>query len=172
VWCVRGVLTQVLGFLLFARLGAVLLRMERMAARFVAGRVWRIEGRVCGARAVRAGVRIWPGGFAWLVRMVGWQSAGYGSQLRAVLETPEMVALLIASPEAGRVLRPVCRMLGIEASVLRPGVVAVPAVVPAARVVVERVRKIRVTAEPFRVPLPRGVLSAARRAGFGKIPKF
>jgi hypothetical protein len=170
-WCARGLLSQVLGFLLVARLGAVLLRMERMTARFLAGRVWRVEGRLCGARVVRGGVRVWPGGLCWLVRMVGWQSAAYGSQLRAVLETPEMVALLIASPAARRVLLPVCRMLGIEASVLRPGV---PVVVPPVRVVVERVRKVRVkvVAAPFRVPLPRGVLSAARRAGFGKIPKY
>jgi hypothetical protein len=85
-----------------------------------------------------------------------------------------MVALLSASPAAGRVLLPICRMLGIEASVLRPGVVVVPGVVMGpARVVAERVRAARVSVavEPFRVPLPRGVLSAARRAGFGKIPR-
>jgi hypothetical protein len=161
-----------LGFLLVARLGAVLLRMERMTARFLAGRVWRVEARLCGERVVRGAVRVWPGGFAWLIRLVGWQSAGYGSQLRAVLETPEMVAFLSASPSAGRVLLPVCRMLGIEASVLRPGALrpSVPVVAPV-RVVAARVRKARVKEEPFRIPLPRGVLSAARRAGFGKIPK-
>ena len=80
----------------------------------------------------------------------------------------EMVALLMASPAAGRVLQPICRMLGIETSVLRPEVV-----VPV-RVVVERVRKVRMkvaVAKPWRIPLPRGVLSAARRAGYGKIPR-
>ena len=58
--------------------------------------------------------------FGWLVRAVGYEAAGFGSQLRAVLETPEMVALLAACPEAGRVLRPLCRALAIETEVLRP----------------------------------------------------
>jgi hypothetical protein len=173
-WCVRGLVGSALGILLFGRLGAVMLRMERMTARFLAGGLWRIEGRVGGARAAASGVgrreaRVWPGGFGWLVRMVGWQAAGYGSQLRAVLTTPEMVALLTASPEAGRVLRPVCRLLGIESSVLRPGVAVVEKPVRAAAV---RVRKPRVTeAAPWRIPLPRGVMAWARREGFGKIPR-
>jgi hypothetical protein len=174
-WCALGLLSQALGLLLFGRLGAVMLRMERMTARFLAGRLWRIEGRVAreacvvGQAAGNGGVRIWPGGFVWLVKMAGWQSAGYGSQLRAVLETPEMVALLAAAPQAGRVLRPICRALGIETSVLRPGVVVEPRV----EVVRERVRQARAKGRvtpPWRVPLPRGVLSAARRAGCGKIP--
>jgi hypothetical protein len=172
-WCARGLLSQILGFLLVARLGAVLLRMERIAARFLAGRCWRIEGRLCGTPGLRGGTRVWPGGFCWLIRMVGWQAAGYGSQLRAVLETPEMMALLSASPAAGRALLPVCRMLGIESSGLQPGVSGTPPGAALVRVVAERVRKVRavVAVEPFRIPLPRGVLSAARRAGFGKIPR-
>ena len=167
-FCGRGVVSHALGLLLVARLGMVILRMERMTARFVAGRGWLAGTRAGGTRAATLPVaRVWPGGFCWLVRMAGWQSAGYGSQLRAVLETPEMVALLAASPGALRVLRPVCRMLGIETSLLRPGVVAVPRV----RVVVERVRKprVKVAVEPWRIPLPRGVLAAARRQGYGKI---
>jgi hypothetical protein len=163
------VVSHALGLLLVARLGVVILRMERMTARFLAGRVWLVGVRIGGARAAASAVaRIWPGRFCWLIEMAGWQSAAYGTQLRAVLETPEMVALLTASPSAWRVLRPVCRMLGIETSVLRPGLVVVPPV----RVVVERVRKARVTVavENWVVPLPRGVISAARRAGFGKIP--
>ena len=42
-----------------------------------------------------------------------------------------MVALLMASAQARRVLAPLCRMLGIEASVLTaPGSVATPIVAP------------------------------------------
>ena len=102
-----------------------------------------------------------------MLRLGGWKAAGYGSQLRAALETPEMVALLTASPEAGRVLRPICRMLGIEVTVLRPGVV----VVVREKIAQEWVRKprMKVKPEPFRIPLPRGVLAAARRQGYGKI---
>ncbi len=35
-----------------------------------------------------------------------------------------MVALLRAAPQAGRLLRPLCRMLAVEAEVLRPVVEA------------------------------------------------
>ncbi len=133
VWCGRGILGVVLALLVHRRLGEICRRMERMVARFQAGRLWRIGARAevareqgcAGAALPRAGgARIWPRGFAWLVRVAAWEAAGFGSQLRAVLETPEMVALLTAAPQAARVLRPVCRMLGIEAAVLRPGVVA------------------------------------------------
>ena len=170
-WCARGFLSQALGFVLVDRLAGLMLRMERLISRFEAGRIWVVAARRSREPVARVAVRaerLWPGGFNWLIRMAGWQAAGYGSQLRAVLETPEMVALLIASPAAGRVLLPICRMMGIESSLLRPGVVVVPRV----RVVVEWVRKPRAkVVEPWRIPLPRGVLAAARRAGFGKIPK-
>jgi hypothetical protein len=79
-----------------------------------------------------------------------------------------MVALLVATPQAGRILRPVCRMLGIETALLRPRAVGVAEVAPVAEiaVVVKQVRKPRVAIDFRRIPLPRGVLSAARRQGF------
>ncbi len=107
---------------------------------------------------------MWPGGFGWLVKAASWQAAGFGCQLRAVLETPEMVALLAACPQAVRMLRPVCRALAIETQVLRPGVV-VP-VGEEAPVRAKRVRKPRVAVDIGRVPLPRGVLSAVRQGRF------
>eukprot|EP01037_Dinobryon_pediforme_P002695 gene2695-2734_t len=149
-WCGRGLVAHALGILLFDRLAAVILRLERMTARFLAGGLRRFDGRVFGERTPRRA-----------------KAAGFGSQLRAVLETPEMVALLTASPQAGRMLLPVCRALGVETALLRPGVVAVARVA----VVRERVRKVRVkpVVEPFRIPLPRGVLAWAKREGYGKI---
>ena len=130
-WGGRGLLRTVLVLLLYRRLGEICGRMERLAARFQAGRVWR-RGAVVASGAVdgvtrrpRArGVRVWPGAFGWLVRAASHEAAGFGSQLRAVLEQPEMVALLIAAPQAARLLRPVCRILAVETSLLRP-VVAV-----------------------------------------------
>jgi hypothetical protein len=92
-------------------------------------------------------------------------AAGYASQLRFLLDDPEMKAFLAAVPQARRVLAPVCRMLALEPAVL--GVVA-PVVVAETVPVVKKVR-VRVKPEPFRIPLPRGVLTAARREGFGKI---
>jgi hypothetical protein len=51
-----------LGILLADRLAAVMLRMKRMTARFLAGGLRRFEDRVFGERARRsAAVRLWPG---------------------------------------------------------------------------------------------------------------
>ena len=89
-------------------------------------------------------------------------------QLQTVLQRPEMVELLKAAPQAARILAPICRMLAIDTAVLRPGE---PPVVPKVREVkaprVKAPRKRRVF-DCGRIPLPRGVLSAARRQGFGK----
>ena len=183
-WCGRGLVGHVLGLLLYQRISAVCGRMERIVARFEAGRLWRLPPRVGAGTAGGSGgvcrmARVWPYGFGWLVKLASWQAAGYGSQLRAVLATPEMVALLVACPQAGRVLLPVCRMLSVESSVLRPQVaggtkavgcspVGAVTIVDVARV---RVRAPRLAVDWGRIALPRGVLSAARRQGFGKLPK-
>jgi len=166
-WTVRRLLSEVLALVLYRRIGEICGKIERLAVRFQAGRLWRREPQTRGVvRATgKTGVRIWPGRFAWLVRAAGYQAAGYGCQLRHVLEQPEMIELLKASPQAARILRPVCRMLAIETAVLRPGVV-VPE--PVVRVRKPRVRKPRVPIDFGRIPLPRGVLSAARRQGFGR----
>jgi hypothetical protein len=86
-----------------------------------------------------------------------------------------MVALLVAAPQAARILRPVCRMLAVETSLLRPrlegAAVEIEAgeIAPVAPVVKQRVRLPREAVDWGRIPLPRGVLSAARRQGFGKV---
>ena len=181
-------LEQALLMLLYRRMCRAFDQIERLAVRFEAGRLWRVVARKPaaellaqkrvggervagpGAAVVSGGVtRLWPGEFAWLVRRVGWRAVGLGGQLRLVLEQPPMVALLLASPQARRILAPMCRALAIPASVLRPrpdGVAAeaVPEVVAAPKL--KRVRAKRVPIDWGRIPLPRGVLSAARRAGF------
>jgi len=168
-WVGRRLLSEVLGLLLFRRLGEICGKIERLAARFQAGRLWRRAPRAAAGERLRAEVapmrvaRIWPGRFGWLVRAAAHHAAVHGLQLRMILERPEMVELLKASPQAARILRPVCRMLAIETSLLRPGVV-VPE--PVVKVVKPRVRKPRTPIDWGRIPLPRGVLSAARRQGF------
>jgi len=164
-WHLRGMLSHVVMMLLYRRLGEICRKIERLVARFQAGRLQRREpaARVGVRRAGKTGARIWPGRFAWLVRVAGYQAAGYGCQLRHVLEQPEMVELLKAVPQAARILRPVCRMLAIETAVLRPGVV-VPE--PVVKVVKPRVRKPRIPIDWGRIPLPRGVLTAVRRRRF------
>jgi hypothetical protein len=82
-----------------------------------------------------------------------------------------MVELLLATPQAARILRPVCRMLAVDTSLLRPRA-AGTAEVAAAEVAPEVKVRVRVPRAPVdwgRIPLPRGVLAAARRQGFGKI---
>ncbi len=169
-WGGRGLLATALVLLLYRRLGEISRRFGRLAERFRAGRVFQRGPRPVDAARVtveRAPVeRVWPLAFGWLVRMAAYEAAGFGSQLRAILVEPEMVALLEAVPQAGRLLRPLCRMLAIEAQVVRPGIAAeVPEDAPAVRV---RVRKPRAKVDWGRIPLPRGVLSAARRQGFAK----
>ena len=166
-WHLRGLLSHAVMMLLYRRIGEICGKIERLAVRVQAGLLRRREpGVKAGVRSVaKTGARIWPGRFAWLVRVAGYQAAGYGCQLRHILEQPEMVALLQATPQAARILRPVCRMLAIETALLQPGVV-MPA--PVVRVVKPRLRKPRVPIDWGRIPLPRGVLSAARRAGFGR----
>ena len=89
------------------------------------------------------------------------------------MRQPEMVELLLAAPQAARILRPVCRMLAVDARLLRPRPEGAAEVVPAdvVEVVRARVRKrvVRAPVDWGRIPLPRGVLAAARRQGFGKV---
>jgi hypothetical protein len=148
--------------LLHRRIARVAGRIERMLVRFRAARLWRVVGRKvrAGSGAIRPRrIDTLPRRFGWLVRAGGHLAAGFGSQLQTVLAEPEMAALLAASPEAVRVLRPLCRALALEL----PCFADKPRT-PRAR----QKRKPRPRPEPFRIPLPRGVLAAARRAGFGK----
>jgi hypothetical protein len=87
-----------------------------------------------------------PQGRAWLATDIGWQGRGYGSQLEHLLNTPEAADLLAHSPQAQRLLRPLCRMLGITPAALPP--------------LPPRVRKPR----PKREPKPRRLSRKQREA--------
>ncbi|MDR3524162.1 MAG: hypothetical protein P4L66_08650 [Acetobacteraceae bacterium] len=160
-WHLRGMLSHVLMLLMYRRLGEIATKIERLMVRFHAGRLLRRVAVARGRRVGKTGTRIWPGRFGWLVRVASYQAAGYGCQLRHSLEQPEMVELLTASPHAARLLKPVCRMLAIETSVLRPGQPE-----PEPKVRKPRLRTPRPKPEPFRIPLPRGVLTAVRQRRF------
>lgn len=69
--------------------------------------------RVPVARARTIGRHL-PRRPGWLVEMMPADAAVLAGHLRGVLAEPEMVALVAEVPQAGRILRPVCRMLGIE----------------------------------------------------------
>lgn len=186
VWGGRGWLSTALALLLYGRLSGICRRMERLIARYQAGRLWRTASRVAGRAgdvvARPLGTRLWPGRFGWLVRLASYHAVGYGSQLRAVLAEPEMVALLLDAPQVRRILLPLCRALGVETSVLllpprvrgraaRP-VLDVGGVVGGASLT-HPTKLLDVPRKPKlmdwgRIPLPSGVLAAARRQGFRK----
>ncbi len=88
-------------------------RLRRLAARFA--RLAAIPARRRKtARAGSAGPRSpLPRRFAWLTRLIP-GTASVAAQFRAMLETPELAALVAATPQAGRILRPLCHTLGIR----------------------------------------------------------
>ena len=62
----------------------------------------------------------------WLVAIIGYQAAGYASQLQHLLNNPETLTTLAAAPphalaSAARTLRPLCRILGVTLpAILQP----------------------------------------------------
>jgi hypothetical protein len=148
---------------MYRRISGIAGKIERLLTRFRAGRLWRVSRRagVCSG-AFRCAERTLPRRFGWLVRMGGHLAAGYGSQLSAALQTAEMAALLEASPQAVRILRPLCRALAIEMPVFADK----PRTPRPKR---PRTPSAALAPEPFKIPLPRGVLTWARREGYGKI---
>ena len=150
-----------LGILIYRRVGEAAGRIERLLIRFRAGRLWRRKQRTAvqrpsAQRRVRAEPAL-PRRFGWLVRACGYRAAGFGSQLQTVLQSPDMAELLAAAPQAGRILRPLCRALAFEWPTPEP---------KPEKVKTPRVRKPRPKPEPYKIPLPRGVISWARREGY------
>ena len=98
-------------------------RLRRMASRFAAlnarvraGTLRAPRHRTTAPRKPRPPDRLpdrLPQHFAWLIRLVP-EAAACGGQLQALLSDPEMQTLLAAAPQAGRILRPLCRMLAVQ----------------------------------------------------------
>jgi hypothetical protein len=136
---------------------AIFRRFDGLVSRYRAGRLRGISTpRVVtpGRKVVNKSVIRMPRKFAWLVMTGKHHAAGYGAKLQTVLNTPEMAELLAASAQARRILRPLCRALAVEL----PWTVDTPR---AERP--RRPRKPRPKPEPFKIPLPRGALTWARR---------
>ena len=143
--------------LMSARAGRIFGRIERMLARFRAGKLRQgMQRAACqGRRARKAGDGpALPRRFGWLVIAGKHQAVGYGSQLQHLLNEPDMAAMLNSSPQARRVLRPLLRALAVEL----PWTVTPPRP-PQPR----KPRKPRPKPESYKIPLPRGVLTWARR---------
>jgi hypothetical protein len=109
-----GILAAPLFILLQNRIRVIKLRFVRLAARLAAGNF--VPRKSSGPRPGRPQGRknLLPSGPCWLIKMVP-EAAASASQLRILLADPEMAALLAAAPaSAGRPIRSLCRMLGVE----------------------------------------------------------
>jgi hypothetical protein len=125
----RGEMATAMILLVCGRIRRVEGRIQALLVRFRAGLLPVAPvTRVARAGVTRAGepretaeapLRL-PRSFGWLLPLVHWEAANFASQFRHTLAEPEMMALLAASPQARRLLAPLCRMLAIEKEVLMP----------------------------------------------------
>ena len=117
-----GGLAGPLIMLIWRRLRHMGTRFAAIAARHGAGTLHPPRHRPRAPRPPRARPREpLPRGNAWLLRLVP-DAVGGASQLQHLLADAEMAALIAAAPQTGRILRPLCRMLGLRP----PAVLALP----------------------------------------------
>ena len=92
------------------------LRFKRLTVRLAAGPLPKPH------KSGRGGPHrhILPTGRGWLIRALGWEAAGYGSQLQFLLAEPAAVEFLALVPSARRILSPIGRMLGLAAFAPKP----------------------------------------------------
>jgi hypothetical protein len=140
--------------LLWSRLNRAVRRFHRALTcpgRVRAPLVRAERGEVTRARPVAL-----PSGRGWIVRELGWEAAAFLLYLETLLGEIETQAALAGAPRTGRILRPICRMLGVRAEVT-------PKIVPS--VVTQKIapRTVRMAAQalgrsqtPHPDPLPGG----------------
>ena len=120
----RGV-SGALILLIWTHLGRVKLRFARLVASLRAGqlpapRKPRTPRAAADPSLPPRKAPLMPRGKSWLAALVGHWAAGYGGQIQYLLDTdPEMAALIAASPQLVRLLRPLCRALGADPVTLR-----------------------------------------------------
>jgi hypothetical protein len=91
-------------------------------ARWQAGEDMRPRARKARADGAAPAVRKAPGlrlpaGKMWLTKIlqpVAWQVLQWSSAVTQLLDDPEMQALVEVAPQAGRLLRPLCRLFEME----------------------------------------------------------
>ena len=111
--------------LLWQKLSRAVRRIERAVSRPARVQAKRRSAQPRGKAPVLAGSVRLPGGRNWLVRELGYEAVAYGLQLQHLLNEPAMQAILANVPAIARVLRPICRMLGVA------GLVAAATALPA-----------------------------------------
>ena len=138
-------------------------RFARLAARIGAGKLRRRTTRRPGMAPSASRPQRptppqppLPRGFCWLLRLVPETTHGR-TQLYHLLADPQMAALIAASPEMGRILRPLCRSLGIPPLPIllppRPAPAPEPPAPPAAAPPPAAPRNPPATPEPAAPPL-------------------
>jgi hypothetical protein len=101
---------------LWTRLTRTARRFERLMARLAANRLPKPRPpRPHRPPSKAAGTPQLPSGHGWLIRALPNEAAAYASQLEFLLAEPGVADLLAACPTAGRLLRPLGRMLGLTA---------------------------------------------------------
>ena len=86
-----------------------------------------------------------PAGRAWLAARTDHHVRAHASQLQHLLARPDMADFLTAVPQAARILRPLCHMLGIEPPAqIRPSPRSI------------RIRPKRIRPRPVPEPVPQG----------------
>jgi len=100
--------------LLWRRLRRAVPRFLRAMARPATIRVCPV--RVAKAETARAGADRLPSRRGWLVGELGYEAVGFGLQLEHFLADPAMQAMLAERPALGRMMCPLCRMLGVPAA--------------------------------------------------------
>ena len=101
--------------LLWHRIGRMTRRFEALFTRWQAGKLPKPRPSRAGQpRTPRAPSPRLPRGRTWVVAQIGYHAAGRASQLQHLLADPDMAEFLHAAPQAGRLLRPLCHILGID----------------------------------------------------------
>jgi hypothetical protein len=110
-----------LSVLIWARLTRMCQRLERLVTQWRAGTLPKPRPSRAGQPRPAAAAAARPSGlprnFAWLLRLTGITAAAAASQLRFLMtDDAEMRAFLADCPRGGRILRPLCHMLGMRLS--------------------------------------------------------
>ena len=103
---------------LYARIARMGARLERLIRLWRAGKLPKPRApRTATARTDaprRPAAITFPTTPGWLRRRLGHEVGAYGSQLQHLLTEAECAAFLAAVPQAGRILRPLLRMLSSD----------------------------------------------------------
>ena len=99
--------------LAWTRIGRAAARLQSLFARWKANTLPAPRPSRAGQPRQPRPKPYFPAGRAWLAGQTDHHVRGRASQLQHLLAHPDMPAFLAAAPQAGRILRPLCHMLGI-----------------------------------------------------------